>query len=182
MIKSIYVKYKFDTTSDRLGPDCPFTHWRLYLKPYQKKLCSQLFYNYGTNAEFRAGAYAVNCSKIFLGNNVIIRPLSMLFADPRGEGPNIIIEDNVMLGSGVHIYTANHTFSIPGVDFISQGHDIQKTVRISKGAWVGANTTILPGVTIAEHSVVGAGSVVTKDTVRNSLYLGSPARKIRDIL
>ncbi|MFA5462066.1 MAG: hypothetical protein WC274_08305 [Sulfurimonas sp.] len=69
------------------------------------KICTKKFKQFGKNAEFRAGAYAITCSKISLGNNVIIRPNCMLFADPRDKQEGeIIIEDNVMIGSGVHIY------------------------------------------------------------------------------
>lgn len=64
----------------------------------------------------------ITCSKISLGNNVIICPNTMLFADPRKrEGRKIIIEDNVMIGSGVHIYVANHRYDLKDIDIVEQG-------------------------------------------------------------
>ncbi|WP_268918850.1 DapH/DapD/GlmU-related protein [Actinomyces trachealis] len=54
-------------------------------------------------------------------------------------------------------------------------------VRIGRGAWLGANVTVLPGVTIADGAVVGAGSVVTKDVAPNTVVVGTPARPVRDI-
>lgn len=53
--------------------------------------------------------------------------------------------------------------------------------RIGRGAWLGANVTILPGVNIGDGAVVGAGSVVTKDVEPNAVVVGSPARKVREV-
>jgi acetyltransferase-like isoleucine patch superfamily enzyme len=54
-------------------------------------------------------------------------------------------------------------------------------VVIGKGVWIGANATILPGVQIGDHSVIGAGAVVTKDVAPYSVAVGVPARVIRQI-
>lgn len=106
----------------------------------------------------------------------------MLFADPREEKDGeIIIEDNVMLGSGVHIYVANHRYDLKNLDIINQGHYPAKTVILKKGCWIGANSIILPGVTIGENSVIGAGSVVTKDVPPRVLVAGSPVKFIKEI-
>jgi len=182
MIREIFKKRKFDLSSDRLGPDCPFTHWKLYFKSSMRKLSQSKFKYFGKNTEFRAGAYAITCSKISLGNNVIIRPSTMLFADPReGVQGSIIIEENVMLGSGVHIYVANHRFDNTSKPIINQGHYISKNVVLKKGCWIGANCIILPGVTIGENSVVGGGSVVTKNIPSYSVVAGNPAKIIKEL-
>ncbi len=182
MIRNILTKRSFDLKADRLGPDCPFTHWRLYYKKTMFELCTSKFSSFSEGAEFRAGAYAVTCSKISIGKNVVIRPNTMLFADPReGNVGEIILEDNVMLGSGVHIYVANHEFSNPNVDIIFQGHKSAKSVIVKKGAWIGANSVLLPGVIVGENSVVGAGSIVTKSVMANSVVAGNPARIIKKI-
>lgn len=179
MIYDLIKKYKFDVSSDRLGPDCPFTHWKLYFRTSMEKLCRIKFMYFGNNAEFRVGSYAIICSKISIGNNVIIRPNTMLFADPRNGGGRIIIEDNVMIGSGVHIYVANHRFDLNKVDIIEQGHYQAKDVILKKGCWIGANVTILPGVTVGENSVVGAGSIVTKSFQERVVIAGNPAKIIK---
>jgi acetyltransferase-like isoleucine patch superfamily enzyme len=182
MIQDLMNKYKFDKNSDRLGPDCPFTHWKLYFKSSMKKICKKRFKYFSDTSEFRAGAYAITCSKISLGKNVIIRPATMLFADPRnGEHGSILIEDNVMLGSGVHIYVANHKFDDITVPIIQQGHYEAKTVVLKKGCWIGANAVILPGVVIGENSVVGAGSIVTKSIPKNVVATGNPAKVIKNL-
>jgi acetyltransferase-like isoleucine patch superfamily enzyme len=54
-------------------------------------------------------------------------------------------------------------------------------VRIGNGCWIGAGVTILPGVTIGEGCVIGAGSVVTRSTEANGLYVGMPARRVREL-
>ena len=174
-------KRKFDLQSDRLGPDCPFTHWRLFFKSSMKKICQKKFKSFSETSEFRAGAYAITCSKISLGKRVIIRPNSMLFADPReGEG-FITIKDDVMIGSGVHIYVANHRYDLKDKNIMDQGHYEAKNVLLKEGCWIGANSIILPGVTIGTNAVVGAGSVVTKDVLDYSVAVGNPAKIIKNI-
>jgi acetyltransferase-like isoleucine patch superfamily enzyme len=182
MIPSIINKWKFDKNSDRLGPDLPFTHWRLFLKKEMEGLCKKKFSHFGENSEFRPYAYAINCSKISIGRNVVIRPGTMLFADSRFQNDGmIIIEDNALIGSGVHIYTANHEFRNLDKDIYYQGHQLARSVTIHHGCWIGANAVILPGVNIGRNSVVGAGSVVTKDVPERTVFAGSPAKLIKKI-
>ena len=182
MISDIVKKIKFDTLSDRLGPDCPFTHWKLYFKYSMLKLCKNKFKYFDDSAEFRAGAYAICCSKISIGKRVIIRPQTMIFADPRDENlGRIFIEDNVMIGSGVHIYTSNHRYDGKDRDLIEQGSYDAQDVFLKEGCWIGANAIILPGVNIGKRSVVGAGSVVTKSIPDHVVVAGNPARIIKQI-
>ncbi|MBS4096029.1 MAG: acyltransferase [Sulfuricella sp.] len=177
----VWDRIKFWKIADRLGPDIPYTHWRLHFKSTMRALCERKFKYFGNGAEFRPGAYAICCSKINLGNRVVIRPGSMLFADPRGDGAGITIEDNVMLGSGVHIYVHNHRFDDPNIPIIDQGHYPSAPVVLKQGCWIGANAIILPGVTVGENSVVGAGSVVTKNIPSRVLAMGNPATIKRTI-
>lgn len=181
MICEIFKKYIFDIKSDRLGPDCLFTHYKLYFKSSMHKLCKRKFAFFADTAEFRPGAYAINCSKIFIGENVIIRPNTMLFADGRNNKGQIHIKDNVMMGSGVHIYVANHRFDQSDIDIINQGHHDPQDTILQQGCWIGANVIILPGVTIGKNSVIGAGSVVTKSIPDKVLAVGNPARIIKNL-
>lgn len=73
---------------------------------------------------------------------------------------------------------------------ISVGHNedpahlrdlVLKSVRIKQGAWLGVNVTVLPGVTIGENAIVGAGAVVTKDVPANTVVAGVPAKILRTI-
>ena len=144
MIKDFFSKWNFDKNSDRLGPDCPFTNWRLYFKCSMRELCRRKFMVFSDGAEFRPGAFAVACSKISLGKRVIIRPNTMLFADPRDNGFGITIEDDVMIGSGVHFYVHNHVHKNKSIPIINQGYTDSKPILVKKGSWIGANVIILP--------------------------------------
>ena len=181
-MKGLINKIKFDLSTDRLGPDCPFTHWRLFFKGSMNRICSKKFAHFGKGAEFRPYAFAVNCSKISIGNNVVIRPTSMLFADSRyANKGRIFIEDDVLVGSGVHIYVSNHKYGTKNKPIIEQGHFEPLDTRLKMGCWIGANAIILPGVTVGNNSIVGAGSIVTKEVPDNVVVAGNPARIIKEI-
>lgn len=181
MIRELADRIRFWREADRLGPDVPWTHWRLHFKSTMLKLAHAKFRHFGEGAEFRAGAYAVVCSKISLGRRVVIRPGCMLFADPHSDGAGITIKDGAMLGSGVHIYVSNHRFDDRTKPIIDQGHYESLPVTIEEGAWIGACTVLLPGVTIGRNAVIGASSVVTRDIPAFALAVGNPARVIRII-
>lgn len=86
-----------------------------------------------------------------------------------------------MLGSGVHIYVHNHSFADPSRPIIDQGYEASGAVVLKRGCWIGANAIILPGVTVGENAVVGAGSVVTRDVGPATVHAGNPARFVRDL-
>jgi acetyltransferase-like isoleucine patch superfamily enzyme len=181
MIRSVIEKIKFDYSSDRIGPDCIFTYWKLFFKDVATKFCASKLSYFGDGAEIRPGSYLINCSSISIGKRVVIRPSTMLFGDKRINN-SIVLEDDVMLGSGVHIYVSNHTFTDPSISIIDQGHDDVQPVLVKKGAWIGANAIILPGVIIGSNSVVGAGSVVTKNVEDRVVVVGNPAKFVKSIV
>ncbi len=178
LLAEIIDRIRFCISADRIGPDVPFTHWKLHFKSSMKRLCEKKFLFFGEGAEFRAGAYAVACSQISIGKNVVIRPNSMLFA---ASDAKIEIEDDVMIGSGVHIYVHNHKFESTTLPIIEQGYSPSEGVTIKTGAWIGANAIILPGVVVGTNSVVGAGSVVTKPVADHVVVAGNPAAIIKNI-
>ena len=179
LISEIYNKIKFSIHTDRIGPDIPFTHWKLHYKSTMRNLCKKKFFFFDDSADFRAYAYAVSCAQISLGKNVVIRPNTMLFAD---EFAKIIIEDNVMVGAGVHFYVNNHRYDDINTPIIDQGYYPSEDITIKKGAWIGANSIILPGVTIGENAVIGAGSIVTKSIPNTVVAVGTPAKVIKKII
>jgi len=180
-ISEIFSRIRYWKNADRIGPDIPGTHWMLHFKSTMRKLCGKKFRHFSATAEFRPGAYAICCSKISLGHRVVIRPGSMLFADPRENGAGITIEDDVILGSGVHFYCHDHKFDNPDMQIIDQGYLESKPIVLKKGCWIGANCVILSGVTVGKNSVVGAGSVITKSLPDKVLAVGNPAKVIRKI-
>jgi len=170
-------RFNFWFSADRIGPDIPTTHWMLFFKQSMKSLCRKKFNSFHETAEVRPYSYIVNCSKILLGENVVIRPNSMLFAS---KNASITIRDNAMLGSGVHIYVHNHSFGQINVPIIDQGYSSSEDVLVDSGSWIGANSIILSGVTIGKNSVVAANSVVSNDVPDHCLVAGNPAIIIRN--
>jgi acetyltransferase-like isoleucine patch superfamily enzyme len=99
----------------------------------------------------------------------------MVFIDNRY--PELIeIEDYATITSKCTILA--HDLSMRLLD----GTETVGKVFIKKGAFIGMNSTIMPGVTIGSNCIIGCGSVVTKDTDDNSIYTGVPAKKIKDII
>jgi acetyltransferase-like isoleucine patch superfamily enzyme len=175
-------KLKFWITADRLGPDMPLTHMLLHSSRIGKWLCQKKFRQFGKNSSFRTGAYAITTRGIAIGENVVIRPGTMLFASPLGEDTcQIAIEDFALIGSGVHIYVSNHEFRDTSKPIFFQGHSDIKPVVIRSGAWIGANAIILPGVTIGKNSIIGAGSVVTRSIPDFCVAVGNPAKIIKKL-
>ena len=93
---------------------------------------------------------------------------------------HIVIGDHVSFGPNVSLITRSHNIS-PGVIRNTFRDNIEEPIVIERGCWLGLNVGVLPGVTIREGCVVGAGALVTRDTEPHGLYLGSPARRVRDL-
>jgi maltose O-acetyltransferase len=90
----------------------------------------------------------------------------------------VVIGKGCALGMGTTIVTSSH---LPGTSDRRAGGNIVASVTIEDGSWLGANVTVLPGVTIGSGSVIAAGSVVTADCVANTLYAGVPAKIVRTL-
>lgn len=108
-------------------------------------------------------------NQVRIGNNVFINhSLTMMSAG------GVTIDDGVMIGPNVNILTDNH-------DLDNRMVLRCKPIHLCKNAWIGAAAIIMPGVTVGENAVVGAGSVVTKSVEPNTIVAGNPARVIRTI-
>jgi acetyltransferase-like isoleucine patch superfamily enzyme len=166
MLIEIIQRVKYWNSEDRIGPDFPTTHWKLYFNSTMRKLCKKKFKYFDDTASFRPGAYAFYCSMISIGKRVVIRPNTYLSADDKA---GIIIEDDVMLGPGVNIIVNNHKFDDPDLPIIDQGYYPSKEVVLKNGCWIGTNAIILPGVTIGRNAVVGAGAIVRKSVPDHAL-------------
>lgn len=116
-----------------------------------------LYINYGKNTK--------------IGKNVFIN-FDCTFLDLGG----IIIEENVMLAPKVCLLSEAHPISAKERQTLTADR-----IHIKKNAWIGANVTILKGVTIGENSVVAAGAVVSKDVPDNTIVGGIPAKIIKTI-
>lgn len=111
--------------------------------------------------------------KLNIGNNVLIgQNLHLTLANC------IDIEDDVVCTGRVTITDISHNTDDSTLPVLSQGI-ITKPVRICKGAFLGVNVVVLPGVTIGKHAIVGSSSVVTKDVPNYATVVGAPARIIK---
>ena len=170
----------FWITAKRIGPDMPLSHALLYSKRAGRWLARRKLKHFGEGAQIRPHAYLIECANISIGRNVVVRPGCKFFAVAHEQRQgDITIEDNVLIGSDVHIYVSNHRFDDTGRDIYFQGHNPPSPVRLSQGCWIGAGAIILPGVTVGRNAVVGAGSVVSRNVPDHCIAAGSPARVLR---
>ena len=86
--------------------------------------------------------------------------------------------NRVYLAPNVQLITSSHEF---GPRDQRAGHHANGAITVEDGCWLGAGVTVLPGVKIGAGCIVGAASLVRKDTQPNGLYVGSPAKRVRDL-
>jgi maltose O-acetyltransferase len=112
-------------------------------------------------------------SNITLGDNIYFN-FNCVILDPAP----VHIGSDVLFGPNVQIYTASHP-----VDYLERRKGLEFAVPIEIGSdvWIGGSTVINPGVTIGARSVIGAGSVVTKDVPEGVFAAGNPCRVVRDL-
>ncbi len=107
-------------------------------------------------------------------------------------GKNVYFNFNVTMVDDTHIYIGDCTMLGPNVVIATAGHPILPELRekalqfnlpvhIGKNCWLGAGVIVLPGVTIGDNTVIGAGSVVTKDIPANVVAVGNPCKVLREI-
>lgn len=132
-------------------------------------LLHKVFPHLGENCCVEIPFSGVRTANVKFGRNVIIMPGCLMMS-----AGGITIEDDVLIAANVQLISNNH-------DLEQRNIITCKPVRICRKAWIGAGSTILPGVTVGENAVVGAGSVVTRDVEPNTIVAGNPARLIREI-
>lgn len=107
-------------------------------------------------------------------------------------GKNVYANFGLTLVDDTHIYVGDGTMIGPNCVIATAGHPILPELRekqyqfnipvhIGKNCWLGAGVLVMPGVTIGDNSVIGAGSVVTKDIPANVIAVGNPCRVLREI-
>lgn len=110
---------------------------------------------------------------IFIGDNFYMNHNCVLL-----DCAKIEFGDNVFVGPNCGFYTVGHP-----LDFENRNKGLRsaKSIKVGNNVWIGGNVVLLPGVTIGDNSIIGAGSVVTKDIPENVIACGSPCKVIKDI-
>jgi len=144
--------------------------WSFGSKKIRGNLAKNIVKQMGENVNIEKGAYF--SPDISIGNNSGIGIRCELY------GP-ISIGDNVLMAPEVVIYTVNHKHNNLKLPIIEQGNDEIKPVKIGNNVWIGRRAIILPGVSIGDGCIIGAGAVVSKSIESNSVAVGTPARIVK---
>lgn len=174
---------------------------RLYLPEdeeimHQQMLCLEKLYDYNATRPSEYDKREALLKKMFadIGEGCYIEP--PLHANWAGKhvhfGDNVYANFNLTLVDDTDIYVGDKVMFGPNVTVATAGHPIDPELRyqamqynipvhIGENVWIGANAVVLPGVTIGDNSVIGAGSVVTKDIPPNVIAVGNPCRVLREI-
>jgi acetyltransferase-like isoleucine patch superfamily enzyme len=161
------------------------------------------FRKFGNNSIIKPPSKIWNKGKIEIGSNVFIAENSFLSVVTEHKGaifnPTLVIEDNVCIGSGLHISCTDkiviekdvlisdrvyigdgyHGYEDPNLPIIDQQMKSKGPIIIKEGSFIGINAVILPNITIGKHSFIGASAVVTKDIPDYSVVAGNPAKVIK---
>ena len=157
-----------------------------YLSDYEdtekrEAILRELLGGIGENVEIDTPFHCDHGNNIFIGNNVIIG-INCTFVD----NAEIRIGNRVLIASNVQFYTSSHPVLpkerlVP--DWKEKGTTFFRTyarpIEIKDNVWIGGGSIILPGVTVGENSVIGAGSIVTRPIPANCVAVGNPCRVIR---
>lgn len=140
---------------------------------YKDRIAKAIVKEFGENANIIPPFTCDYGCNVKVGDNTVINH-SGVFLDTN----EINIGKHALIGPKSGLYGAIHPFD---VEARNEGIEKAKTINIGDGAWLGGKVTVVPGVSIGKHSVIGAGSVVTKDIPDDVVAVGNPCRVIRKI-
>jgi len=157
--------------------------------------CKELVYDYN-NTRPRESERRSELLKEILGTagkNIFIEPpFHMAYGTNVHVGDNFYANFNLVIVDDIEVYIGDNVMIAPNVTISPTGHPVNPETRITgkqfsipvtieDNVWIGANSVILPGIKIGKNSVIGAGSVVTKDVPENVVAVGNPCRVLREI-
>ncbi len=162
----------------------------------EQLLCLEKLYDYNATRPLEQEKRKRLLSEMFaeIGEGCYIEP--PFHANWGGKhvhfGKDIYANFNLTLVDDTHIYVGDCTMFAPNVTVATAAHPVLPALRekafqfnapvhIGKNCWIGSGALIMPGVTIGENTVIGAGSVVTKDIPANVVAVGNPCRVMREI-
>lgn len=140
----------------------------------REKMLKEMFAQIGENCYIEPPFHANwGGAHVHFGNNVYAN-----FGLTLVDDTHIYVGDCTMFGPNVVVATAGHPI-LPSLR--EKAYQYNEPVHIGKNCWLGAGVIVLPGVTIGDNTVVGAGSVVTKDLPANVVAVGNPCKVLREI-
>ena len=155
----------------RWFPTQPMPGWR-FGYALRRALFRIIAEEVGPGLIVKHNAYVGNGERLRIGSNSQIGQNCRI-------GKDVTIGDDVVMGPDVVMMTASHAFDDPDIPIRLQGATSPRPINIGNDVWIGTRVVILPGVTIGDKAVIGAGSIVTKDIPERAIAVGSPARAIR---
>jgi acetyltransferase-like isoleucine patch superfamily enzyme len=191
--KSIFILANVSNTGKNI---CQFENCKIIKTRVRTEGNGNLFENKGS-IRYSDILIAGENNQLIIGNNVSIVRLKLVV---RGNNCKVIIGEHTTFGGGYLVCMGISNEIIIGKDcqiaddvsiWASDSHPIydidgevsnlSKPIYIDNHVWIGNKSIVLKGITIGKDSVIGMGSVTTKNVDSNSLYVGNPAKKIRDI-
>lgn len=128
----------------------------------------------GNNIKLTTNVLVITPSNLSIGDNTLIADYTTIFATH-----GVSIGKNCLISSGCGISSINHAFTSP--ERTQSGYEKCAPVTIGDNVWMGMNVVVLPGISIGNNSIIGAGSVVTKNVPNNEIWVGNPARFVKTI-
>lgn len=140
----------------------------------RKSILKELLPNMGSNFWLQPPFYCDYGSNIIIGDKVFLNFNCVIL-----DVMQVKIGSRTLVGPNVQIYTATHPMNFKER---AMGLEFAKPIFIGEDSWIGGGVIICPGVTIGDRTVIGAGSVVTKDIPSDVLAAGNPCKVIRDLI
>ncbi len=139
----------------------------------RKAVLSKILPHMGVNVTIEPNFYCDYGYNIKIGNNFYINHNSVFL-----DEAEISFGDNVFIGPNCGFFTASHPFD---VEQRNQGLETAKPIYVGNNVWIGGNVCFLGGVKIGNNSIIGTGSVVTRDTPDNVIAVGNPCKIIKQL-
>ncbi len=147
------------------------------LEPFKQKererLIKEILGNTKENLLIESNFYCDYGYNISVGENFYMNHNCVIL-----DGAKVEFGDNVFIGPNCGFYTAGHPVE---VDLRNKGLEYAKPIKVGNNVWFGGNVVVLPGVTIGDNVVIGAGSVVTKDIPSNVIAYGNPCKVRKEV-
>ena len=129
----------------------------------------------GKGSFVRSNVFIAYPQNLRIGNRVKIGDFARIY-----NFSDFVVGDDTEIGPGLHVQTNDHDWSTLDLPLAKQGCHTS-TVKVGANSYLGANVTLLSGVSVGSSVVVAAGAIVTKNLASGALYGGVPAKKIKDL-